>query len=401
MINKKNNVKGSGKQPKMFTVRDIIPMISKKLNLSGSQKKKKNGGKKKPGAISKIARSIMPSGTLSACALKYALACTDPFDPNAQGACIPSFPALDSHKTHGFVRIDGQIGTLGVGWIVVAPTLANNTPIAFYTNSSFTLADTTVLSGPNVLQTGVSPAFMGNLPYAASDLVHTVSTNNPAVAGRIVSCGVSIQYTGTTLNESGLSYCYRSPSHVNVVAKTGGQNATETSDLSQFIEVGIESFDRMRCEVVDFATSSNETGYSGANELSLDGEVGTVCCYPYTQGNQHQNNQRSVSYNSVAVGCPTMVIMVTGVAGQSFHCDVICHVEYIGRKAASSATPSHADPVGFQHVLTALQNIQTMKTANPKMTNWSAFYAAFKGVVKAAKPLAVPAAKAALASLLA
>lgn len=401
MIDKKNNVKnGGGKQPKMFSTRDVIPMISKML-LSNKPKaaQKKKGGKRasNPGP----SKSLGGLGGLSKCALKYALALTDPFDPNAQGACIPSYPALDSFKTHGFVRFDGVIGTAGFGFIAVSPTLASDMPVAFVSNGSFTLSAATCLSASNTLSTGVSRVYMPNLPVSSTDLVFTANNNNATVSGRIVSCGVSVQYTGTTLNESGLVYCYRSPTHNNVVVIPGTPTSAGTDTISAYTEVGIESFDRMRCELVDFAASAQETAYPTSSELSSDSEVATLCVSPFSQGNQYLNGAFTQSVGSVRMGSCTMVIMVTGKSQEPFHCDLITHIEYTGQKVASLVTPSHADPAGFQSVLTACQNIQSIKTANPKMSNWNAFTSALKTVVKASKPIAVPLSKMALGALLA
>jgi len=176
-----------------------------------------------------------PALTLSHCARKYLLACADPWSPHAEGACVPK-ASRPSQKLTLFNRFQITIGgqtnaNSSVGMIYVMPALANDAPVVYYLDNSVGLnrVPTTSLEVQQLLPFA-KPVFL-NTPYSTTQLSEVSSTTPPAVSGRIVSAGLSVQYFGSELYKGGTITSYVSPNHDNLVgyAPTSISNAREAS----------------------------------------------------------------------------------------------------------------------------------------------------------------------------
>lgn len=335
--------------------------------------------------LEKISRMVLP-----ACTLKYALAVSDPFDPAARGACVPT-SANPTQKVHAFIRTDVTIGTLGIGWILITPSLANDTPSIYTTQSGYTGQVCNVLSANNTLNVGVSRQ-THNGPYsAASFVVNNAVTNN--VYGRIVSAGCRIQYTGTTLNESGLFYCLQEPDHNSVAGAS-------VTDISRYDSADIHAVSRDPCMINTYANDDQETQLVEATSTTLN------AVYPFCQARSGFNigfngtGNFTDTVSGVSVGAPVSVIMFTGVTGQTFHVEYIAHMEYAGPAASALTTAVDSDPAGTFKVITAAKTIPEKKLDRPKLSNWTAMYEALGEIAHKAAPIVVPAAQTALHALL-
>jgi hypothetical protein len=318
--------------------------------------------------------------SLSECALKYALAIADPFHPDARNACLPVYPSVPSQKVTGFGRFNVVIGTAGTGFLSIHPTIANNGGAVMFTNVAYTQTSLSWVTATNVLQTGVTVGSMTNLPYNISQLDSQYSNGGPSVFGRVVSVGVRVTYTGTTLNESGQYYLYMDPSHQNMTII--GNSLTALGNLSDCDVCGIT---RAPCEASLYPVNAFETSYL----VAADGNPLSQSIYPYSGGFE-QLNGGTFSFNSVNMGIPVGLVAMTGVPGSTFLVEVIEHVEYSGPSTAALQTQSDADQHGFEIVSAAAARLPTMKQASPKgASTLSLIGNAIKEVAYALKPLAV------------
>jgi hypothetical protein len=311
-----------------------------------------------------------------------------------------------SQKAAGFTRFEFVIGTANLGGVLIMPTLANDRPVAIYTQTAF--ADTRLTptySGVNVLTAayGCTQAYLGNLPYAMSDLepntsVEAATNYDTAVYGRIVSVGVSAQYTGTLSSLSGCTYCYASPTHMNMYS-------VDPSGISSFVESDVKAVDQSKCWLQSGPCNSIELEYqspltaaAASGNVPTSYQFKTQLAYPWSNAEELCATSASTS---TVVGSAPMVILFSGTPGQTVHVEIIQHVEYTGQPIGSKATPSHSDAVGTSMVLEASTRVPQMKAAAPKVPLTKIMGRALKEVAAELAPAAISAAgRAALALLL-
>lgn len=317
---------------------------------------------------SKAVRDNLGSVRMSACAAKLAAAVADPFSEEAKGACFPLYPAPDSHKIQALSRFDGVIGSEGVGYIAICPSLGRNTPCGFYTSTtSFNEVNVKILEANGLLNEGVAEIYHDG-PYTAEQLVPPIG-ERPDVAGRVVAIGVRVTYTGTALNESGTTTLLMSPNHGNLSGYAGG-------GLQSFAQAEICPFTRRPCSLSIVPTSVED------GEYPVPGEVGNNrLIYPYSlDGTFYSTTARAsatgffltknINAQAINVSAPVGVIMVTGVPGNAFHVDMVHHLEYTGRATASVATPNSVDVSSVHAILTAAAQLTSRKMASPSDKPW-------------------------------
>jgi hypothetical protein len=406
-----------------------------KNNINGNKNKKnknKNNNKNKSNnsptynegklAGIKLAKSVVsrpsaPKGPvvkLSHCAAKYAMAVTDPLNPACRGACVP-YGSAPSMKSHAYLRFDLVLGTGGLALIYLCPSLANDAPSLYYTNASYT-GTTSTLNTPfatagnattaATLNTGWASLYH-NGPFTSQQLTATGSDDYQTFAvGRMVAAGIRSQYTGTTLNESGLHYGYHDPSHESL-------SGLEAANIGQFGDANIVGVSRRPFLLPVFGISEKEMTFYNSDSSGANGVVEQL--YPYA----NSNNQWASAYASTTVinpyiqlsslsttafynvlGAPIGVYAVTGVAGQTFHIEFQVLMEFTGQAAATMLTPTHADISGTQMVRTAALQVPTLKIAQPTKSNWELMYSALGEVMSAAKPMVIPLLERAVTALL-
>lgn len=348
---------------------------------------------------------------LSKCSAKYAYAISDPFSPIATGVCVPSGQATASHKVTGFVRVDSKIGTQGFAFIAISPSGARDAPQLIVSNAGYFPSTVAILNNTGSgFATGLNVVSVSNLPYTADNLINKSGEDSQEVTSRVVSAGVSVQYTGTALNQSGMAYLYRDPAHKNVSITPGTISNASISSLSSNPLTTVCNFTRERCMVSDFASNSVEMNFIGNSDLSSGISYRTSLVYPFSggEGDLSTSSQSvgTLTYSSPAAvqyyqGAPTTIICVTGQPGQDFHVEYVVHVEYIGNLAAASYTPTDSDIQGAGMVLEAANGIQQRKTSKPEASTWSLMYEGLAYAAKKAAPVVIPLAERAIMSLLA
>lgn len=306
---------------------------------------------------------------MSPCAKKYALTIGDPWSPLADGACVP-VAAGATQKVAGFIRGTGFIGTAGIGYLAIAPCLANDTPSLYVTDEKFDREDMTVISAPNVLYTGVNAVPCGNLPYGALALTGGNAANT-RVMGRIVASGARVWYTGRAINMAGVVYSFRDPYHGSVQMIPAGLGGVVPSTQASFgarREARVNNFDRSMVELSDFAVKEDEcelATYGQFARFATAPEARTNALYPFCNANASLTipGGGAGDYTVVAghaTGYPTMGFIINGTPGETFSFELRTHVEYGGQGAAALATRTEVDIQGAQQVLGAANEAQSV-----------------------------------------
>lgn len=273
----------------------------------------------------------MNKGTaaLTECAAKYLLACTDPWNPRALGACVPSMPPLKSQKQRRYVRLTVTIGTAGTGFVTLDPNLSNNAQCVTYTTGSYA-------SGviPATLDTGVSTASVNSGGYALNQFGNAVGT----VRGRIVSAAMSIQDISPVFDRGGMIYGLCQPEHESITAYTPALMAAYQESL-------VAVNDGARHSIVAFGISPEETAYP-----SIPGAG------PHSDYTSPFSTSCTVAGYDSTVKQPIMGFMVTGKAGNTYQVEIVIHTEYIGQLTVPMQSRTDADLDGLGRVQEALAN---------------------------------------------
>lgn len=312
---------------------------------------------------------VQPTGVaeLSDCVLRYATAISDPWSPHAEGACVPIQPSRPSQKIKAFIRATVVIGTQGVGGFTVSPCLGNDSVCLMYTNSLFTQGDLANITGATA---GVFTA-SHNGPYTTLDVISASSVTSPAVQGRIVSAGCSVQYTGTVLNQGGLYYMLVEPNHQNL----NPSNIVAT--LGAYAETLVTRVTNKKEYLVTSALDITETEYYNPASLIIPSSI--LYNYPFSSA------QSLNAVNTTTGGAP-MAVLITGTPGNTFEVEVILHLEFVGKKAQALLTPAHADSRGYEIVASAAAKLPSMRVAMPNMGLGALMTKAIQGVTRGLEP---------------
>lgn len=276
----------------------------------------------------------------SECAAKYLASVARPFSAMARGACLPHPPDRASLKVDGFAKFFVTTDSIGSGFVLISPCLANDRAYAWCNSSSGQMPIT-------VATTDVAPANyavvkMTTLPFAA------MSFMNGSVEGRIVSVGIRVTYLGSVANMAGVIYHYSDPAHANL-------NFVEFSpiNLIQLNETKVVRVSAKAFEVGHTLVRPEEANYTGVREwregtssaTGATNSVGISAFYPWSQNiDINNNNTAALASAAVTNGAPCIVLAFAGTApGSQFMVEMIQHCEYVGRSAQFGLTPSHND----------------------------------------------------------
>lgn len=274
-----------------------------------------------PRAPPKVAMKV------SDCAMRYMATLCNPFEAEP-GACVPCdlFP-IPSQKIRAFTRGNFQLGTSGFGFIQCSPTAANDGVAARFSTSTTSMAVSTLVS----VATNIGQAQMAQLPYTTAQV-----TAPGSVQARIVACGVRVRYAGTEGGRSGTVVSYEDQDH----APTEGLTFLTAQQ----------------------APSAVITRPSG--DGSWDG---TVCLSgPVTPG---ELEFQSLVYpcqgvSSQTAGGAPILIIIQGVAGDTYNFEVFEHLEYIGT-AVGAKTPSNADTDQYGKIIQSTKEIAAVQPLTP------------------------------------
>lgn len=304
------------------------------------------------------------------CAKQYALAIAEPFDPRAQGACIPRTPALPSQKITTFNRFPLVAGSTDT-WLAVwvAPCLANDGYIAYYTavpsgtTSGFT-GGSNFVNAANITS-GVVKTISPNSPYSMASMIPT-GTASANVSGRVVATAISVEYTGTALNMGGTYLLYASPSHEDIGEFTSDTLLAQDTTIQKRVGpsknwIGVSSIQNS-----EFEYPTNQT-------------AAINCAFPYSSYQQAGSaGSPVVNAGAYPQGAPVMCIMIqvpaasTGSTAASFNIQIVQHVEFVGRSTAALHSPTHSDMLGFEKVSSAASQVNARRAQYPNENFFSA-----------------------------
>lgn len=320
-----------------------------------------------------ISRPIRPKQlVLSRIASQYLQSYLTPFAQGVKSTGIPKPPNQPTFKTTGFVRGVGYIGAAGVGYIAFSPTLANNGPCVYYTTTSYGMSLAAAPPQDGTLaayKTGGSqyPAWteMSNLPFTQSQLHNNLGdtdTGKLTIDGRIVSCSLSIQYTGTEVSRSGQYYAYADPDMANVLGAPHDHNANsdgyDTGGLSQKDACEISPATRKGVSVTVIPNSERLDDFPPPTASEIR------CVYPYS--NYHEYIHTS---DNLVAGAAPAIIMITGVKDMPFYYEAVIHAEYIGPGVYQALlTESGTDVVGYDAVKSVLSKAQRRVAGDARTT---------------------------------
>jgi len=305
-------------------------------------------------------RSRTPS--LTPCAMKYAAAIAQPFNPKFANACNPGFSSAMTDKRRIVSSFDIVTGTQGIAWFLVSPALANDMPSGFYTVASYAGTRASPFSANNTLNTGVNPLVLTTLPYNSTQFAQGL------VAGVIVKVSVRVTYSGTVLNRGGFFYCLHEPGHESV----SGMSVT---DIGFRMESGQEPVLENPCELVLHDVLAQECNPRIVT-LANSGTYNTRSMWPYS-GDGDGNGTWATTYNGATgysyvagtsplnVGHPVGLIAIASTAGNYFHVEMCADYEFIGQAASASLTPHHSDMDGAALVRTSATALALRKKAAP------------------------------------
>lgn len=318
-----------------------MKLKNKRINrkIKAPNKRKSN---KRPRRQAVVGHNILG---LSSCAAHYALAVGSPFSRQANGACVPTFPARMSQKVTAFTTGQVTVGAGGFGFIGVTPCVANNAPIAYASTGAYvgTTVDYTNGTGVQIIQ-------LASLPYTSLQLLGGDVTIPAPVSGRVVSCGLRIRYVGTELNKGGVCYCLVTPDHTNT------QNFTMPI-LATYAECIKVPVGRQWTTIVASAIDQSECSYPEEASVPTGDAATRFMLYPFSQ-------QNALTAASQTVGGPIMIIGIQSTSQNQFEFEIIEHVEYIGSLTQSMATKSHSDQNGLSKVTEAAGNVMGLRASN-------------------------------------
>lgn len=237
---------------------------------------------------------------LSDCAVRYARALKDPFNPDLQ-ACIPIGPCFPSAKYTVFKEGTGATNSAGFGWVAVSPndTFANDSTSLKYTSSAFvpTVADFSATG------TGINLVLLSNGPATAAQ---TASAG--ANRARIVGLGLRVRFIGKELDRAGRVCGMMSPNHLAFGAG-----------------VTMDTF----------------TAYKGVTPENFSRKWYNVCYAPVESDDLHFHTSDGL-HNAVFY----MGVLINTTDSQPFEWQIYSHIEFQGPLFTNKGTV-YSDPVGM------------------------------------------------------
>lgn len=260
------------------------------------------------------------------CAEHYFDSLVDPFSTET-GVCIPCdlFP-MPSQKVKVYTRGTFQIGSSGIGFIMVSPQGVNDEISHRYTSPTSISTTSAPLSATTNIQSNVS----ANLPYSKIDL------DELKIQKRLVAVGVRCKYIGKLMDQQGIVYALEEPDHNNILTLSFNQ-------LTQFQYTRPDRVGQMK----DWDSTASYSGPVSPQELE---------------------------YAQALVTDSILGLVVSGGSNDNYEYEIVEHYEYIGTKAAGR-TPSHADAHAFGKVMEVAKNATANQPLQPSMARplWSRF----------------------------
>jgi len=280
----------------------------------------------------------------------FAKVYSDPF--TKESARIPVFPIVSSQLERFFCSGSSVANAQGYGWITVTPS--------FTMTNVGGVAVSTAASGNSILSSNWDTIGTSS-PYKAGDFAEGTGY----FSARIVSAGIRIRYTGTTLNSSGQVYCFQ-------MSPLGTSNASLTiPEIKQIPGYKQYAFNNSNWHTLTrHVMSTEDTWFMNYN--------------PTLDRFEYANSDNSSDDNNNRLG-----IIFLAYPGASFDWEYVVHVELIGRKLSRQGV-GIPDTQGFESTVGTFAKLRhqdtTTKDHNAGGT-WSTLVGLLKKGVKTLVPM--------------
>jgi len=256
----------------------------------------------------------------NACIMDYGASLLNPYDKTL-APCVPTYPALDSHKFSVFGRGEGTTSSANnIGAVCLQPTGVSGVESGLFTALD-TYAGVDIPSASS--ETGVT-AFTTNSPYTAADI------SAGTVQLRLVSAGIRIKGATAKLDEGGTVFALQEPNHGTVLGLTADTMA---------------AYDRC------FITSFDNDDWIGVQ---------------WTPRLQTDFNYHETNYGIAGTETSMGMIIKSAKASMPFRYEWVCHYEAIGSNVRGK-TPSHSDSAKAEQVASVIA--QAPVTVTGKLSN--------------------------------
>lgn len=276
--------------------------------------------------VYKRARMAFKKMYENTCGRHYLVAVTSPFSPAARGACVPTAPCPDSHKTSAKILVTATVGPDGIIQAVIAPCMARDKPSLYVYSDHDSGGGKINIYTPNAttqssaLTAGWSAYRAITLPYSSSELLPGAGTTSssvtqPDVIGRVVACGVRVRYTGRADHMAGMMTGYVSPDHCNLENQ-------QWSDIALRSSTRRKNLDKGGMQINMCAVMSNEYEYANNLRNNQNGSYEFGYYYPYCQ--------YTIEQYQLDGGVIGGILCEGLIENSSVEIEVITHCEYIG-----------------------------------------------------------------------
>jgi len=334
-------------------------MPPKKQKTTQKPPKKKGGGKKKGNkkpvlqqglVVQKApAQKIPHTVKMSRCCRTFLKAAVDPFNCTGMDVFLPVGQAIGSQRVQAFMRVLVTIGTAGVGFIGVVPTVSSGSNCIWYTNASYagtTFVPYTDVASP-ILSTGVVASTLSNLPYGQSVIWPSDAGESYGTAPLNCNCvawGLSVMNASAEVNLGGTITAYSDPTRTSLYGAS-------QADISTFAAAQVVLGSRQRVYLTMYPLEENEFEFSPDARNQSGGTVNIMYPQTVTLG--------TPACTSTAVPAISNLIMFTGIPGSQYLCHIVAFNEYYGKQTQTVNKNKVSDPQGMAKVVDILGRART------------------------------------------
>lgn len=289
---------------------------------------------------------------LTACARNFLTACVNPFGCTGKDIFLPYGYSAPTYRVRGFMRVMVAIGTGGVGFVSLVPTVCNDAPCIWYTTSAYTgtaFIPYTDVATP-VLSTGVVSAAMSTLPFSSSQIIPNNADESYASSGMdgtCVSWGIEVLNASTEVNLGGTITAYSDPNRSSLYGATQAQ-------LAGFMDAQVVLGTRQRVGLSVYPIGEDETEFSPLIRVRNNDGLATAAHYPMNW------NYGTAQCTYAWAPASSNVIMFTGQPGSQYLVNIVGYNEYSGLQTQLVNRAKIVDPQGYSKVLDVLSRARMM-----------------------------------------
>lgn len=289
-----------------------------------------------------IVQQVPAVNRIQPCTKHYISALTNPFDLRTL-PCIPDLHSIPTRKIKCITRGTMEVGSQGVGFILMNPhnvlpaphALGTDTTAAILHSQASFAGIAAISAYPTSTPGGVVALGQAQMPYADTQyeyLWYNGTKNTRGLSVRPVGVGIRARYIGTTLNQSGRMILARHPDN-------GDFSGTGSAQLLAYQTINSVPVSRQWQTVCYKPTSSSDYEFSGNPITSSENQKEVVATVA--------NSLKFCTFN--------MCILVEGaVPSSAFEFEVVSFYEIAG--ATDATTKSHTDLMGLSAVRNSTQS---------------------------------------------